>query len=99
MDVKAFATLVKEGDHIRGSSVTSNYRFQESTVTSDNHVRVTIYACVDVKQVRLLNSSNKDVTPSGPDVVPLVLGFISRDPGSKTLVLDGSDGWTGDDFC
>lgn len=59
---------------------------------------VSIYACVGVGTTRILDAGGVDFTPADRDeVVPLVLAFESGQ--EKTLLLSGSEMWTGDDFC
>ncbi|MFF2371666.1 hypothetical protein [Agromyces sp. NPDC058110] len=59
---------------------------------------VQFYVCPDVSGIRIFNSENADVTPTDRDeVLPIVISTEANDQGS--LVVSGSDLWSGTDFC
>jgi hypothetical protein len=85
--------------HMVGATTVSYFALQ--SVARDDHGRVAItaYACLDVMGTKLTNDAGKDVTPSRPGIVPLQLRFIGLPTTSHRLLLDGSDVWSGTDYC
>jgi len=58
------------------------------------------YVCSDVTHVRLVNRSGADVTPSDRDNrLPLVVSFLLSGDVTTPLLIDGSETWSGENFC
>jgi hypothetical protein len=99
-ETKAFNTFAKSGGHLEGSSVVSHFSIERVDQSRTGKVAVTAYACDDVSNSRLIDASGTDITsPSREDVVPLEVSFQNLHSGSSTLVVEGSDPWSGTDFC
>ncbi|MFC5788554.1 hypothetical protein ACFPPE_01660 [Agromyces tardus] len=64
---------------------------------SEQPPRISMYACVDVSGTRLINSAGVDVTPADRDSrVPVLLSF---EGGPGSVLVSGSQLWSGDNFC
>jgi len=98
-DQKSFAPMRDAKQHVSGLSSFSSFRLQRAELQSNSKELVIAYACLDVSKTRLLDQSNRDITPDGVDVIPLQLTFESATTGSTFLLLDGSTTWSGSDFC
>ena len=100
IETKAFNSFATTGERLDGPSAISHFELQELHQTSDGRVTLTAYACDDVSGSRLVDSSGADVTPSTrPDIVPLQVHFQNLTARSKVLVVEGSDPWSGSNFC
>jgi len=61
---------------------------------------VTIYACVDISNVDVLDESGVSViSPSRQVRTPFEFGFTETASGSRLLELSRKEAWSGDDFC
>jgi hypothetical protein len=98
-DSKEFGEFVHSSKHTTGQISFRDFRLQSVTTSSTNGVRLVAYACTDVSKTRVLDKSNHDVTPDRPEVLPLLLTFVSASPASKSLLLDWSEVWDGTNFC
>ncbi|MDQ0893417.1 hypothetical protein [Agromyces ramosus] len=66
----------------------------------DGVARVTVYVCLDVTGVRVLDANGADATPEGRDERRALQAFFeSAAVGSEELLPSGSESWSGDDFC
>lgn len=72
---------------------------QQLDDTLEGPAVVVVYLCLDLAEVRVVDSNGRDVTPDDrPDRVPLEVGFDSV--GRTTaLVIKSAEIWTGVDFC
>ncbi|HVL62515.1 MAG TPA: hypothetical protein VM430_14075 [Microbacterium sp.] len=63
-------------------------------------VQVTIYLCRDVTDVRIIDSGGVDVTPADRDNrIPTQVFLVSASEDPTSLIVDGVDRWSGEDFC
>jgi hypothetical protein len=100
IETKAFDKFATTGERLQGTSVISHFKLQEVDQPPSGRVRVTAYVCDDVSESRLIDSTGVDVTPDAREnVVPLQVHFQNLIPSSKTLVVEGSDPWSGSNFC
>jgi hypothetical protein len=98
-ETTAFAKFAQTGDRLTGSATFSSFSLQELD-DSNGHVSLTAYACDEVADTRLLNASGTDITPSTrQDQIPLEVRFENKSTGSHVLLVDGSDPWSGSNFC
>ncbi|WP_395245582.1 hypothetical protein ACGGZK_07140 [Agromyces sp. MMS24-K17] len=68
--------------------------------TTNGAAHATIYVCLDVSGVRVVNSSGADVTAADrQEVVPQQAEFISSSSAPSVLLVDRIDQWSGADFC
>jgi hypothetical protein len=98
-DKASFGRLAARKEHISGRSTYSHFTLQDLDQSPLGRVQLVAYACMDVSETRLLDGSGNDVTPDRIEIVPLQLTFTNATKGSKTFLIDGSDSWSGNDFC
>ena len=61
---------------------------------------VTIYACVDVNAVDVLDASGASMVSEGrPDHTPYEVAFDLAPEPARPLIVSSVNVWTGDDFC
>ncbi|KRC61013.1 hypothetical protein ASE14_08665 [Agromyces sp. Root81] len=66
----------------------------------DGRAEVSIYLCRDVSGTRIFDGTGSDVTPADrPLRVPSQAFFVSSDDDVRTLLVDGVEEWSGEDFC
>jgi hypothetical protein len=98
-ETTAFAKFAQSGDHLTGGATYAKFALQELD-DSNGHVSLTAYACDEVAGTRLINPSGTDITPSTrQDQIPLEIRFENKSKGSSVLLVDGSDPWSGSNFC
>jgi hypothetical protein len=99
-EAKQFDEFAKTGEKQEGSSAITKFKLQGVDQTPSGRVSLTAYVCDDISASHLIDSSGADVTPvNRASVVPLQVHFTNQSAGSKTLVVEGSDPWSGSDFC
>lgn len=97
-ELEGFGPLRENRYHTSGSSAfdTSSLELYRETTKGAEAV---LYLCLDSSAVRVMDSSGTDVTPL--DRIsrrPFEIGF-AQSMESRTLVLERSDLWDGEDFC
>lgn len=81
-----------------GQSQTDSFHVQSRSISSEGET-ISIYVCLRLSGVRILDVSGQDVTPaSRQDSLPMLLTF-KADRSEPKLVLDSSEVWTGTNFC
>ena len=91
-EVSSFQNYVTKDIHSSGQM-----SFDSLHIASSDSEIVSAYLCLDSSQSRVLDSSGIDVTPSSrEDRWPLFVTFESK---NGTLVISGSETWTGTNFC
>jgi len=98
-DSKSFGNFLSSHSHVSGHSKYHKFALQQADSTADGGEVVKVYVCLDVSGTRVLNSRNQDVTPVGDEKLPLKVTFRSTSEAPSRLLLDGSDVWSGTDFC
>ncbi len=90
--VSDFKQLEQKGAHTDGYS-----KFSDLRIGHYDNYRLQVYLCSDVSDVRLLDASDRDITPPDrTDVLPLTITFV----GAKSnLRIAESVKWLGEDFC
>jgi hypothetical protein len=98
-EAAAFAKFAKSGDHLTGLATFSKFSLEQLR-DSNGHVSLTAYTCDEVAGTRLVTSSGTDITPaSRQDEIPLQVRFENKSNGSTVLLVEGSDPWSGSNFC
>ena len=96
-NLDGFEDLRDQGVLTVGNSAIDSVRLQQIDSSS---LSVSVYLCVDLKGLRLVNSEGVDVTPPDrPDRVPLVATFARDQSQQDHLLLSGNDPWSGDNYC
>jgi len=93
----SYSELLDAGLRTSGSTTFQPPKLQ-SLEQNDRAALMTIYVCVDVTTVRVLDEASADVTPiTRPDQYPLVVEI----EGTKAsqLLLRSSLPWAGESFC
>lgn len=99
-ETTVFDSFSKTGERLIGSSVISHFQLQEVDQSRNGIVTLTAYACDDVSASRLISKSGIDVTPvNRQEIVPLQVHFKNARSGSKVLLVNGSERWSGKNFC
>ncbi|HEU4720216.1 MAG TPA: hypothetical protein VFS59_02550 [Gemmatimonadaceae bacterium] len=95
--------LIAQFESLRSSSLRLSGRGQIDSEriaefgAGKSGIYLTMYACSDVSDVRVIDASGVDVTPERAERVPVVIEFEGTE--KDTLLVAGSNKWSGDDFC
>jgi hypothetical protein len=90
--------IFKQGLHSEGSSLTDTFHIQGRSGNGSEEI-ISSYVCLRLSQVRIIDESGLDVTPSTrQDSLPMLLSF-SINQKTQNLILDSSEVWTGSNFC
>jgi hypothetical protein len=93
-----FAKYAELGIRAAGDVSLDTFSLVEHSQSTEG-TEVAIYVCRDVSGVRVLDSTGSDVTPADrDDRTPLVASLLAAD-SNRTLLVDGVELWSGDDFC
>jgi hypothetical protein len=85
--------------NIRTTGATSLNFVSLQSVQVDRHTVIDAYICIDVSEVRVVDSSGADITPeSRASLVPLVVTFHSNS-GPDRLIIERSEPWGDDSMC
>lgn len=99
-EVAAFKDFSEVGLHTSGDSAADVVGLQSYWTAADETSKIVIYVCVHVSEVRILDSSNEDVTPtSRPNTYPLEVEFEVTPGTPSVLKISRSEKWSGNDFC
>jgi hypothetical protein len=94
-----FDELAAQSLHTSGRTVVKNITLQSRSEAS-GLAKVSIYVCVDVSDVIVLNVAGEDVTPpERADYLAFVADLQSQSPASANLVLTENKPWSGASFC
>lgn len=91
--------LRERGDRTEGTTKYDGMRLAERN-ESGGAAEVSVYLCLDVSDVRVIDAAGIDITP--PDRVartPIQAHFESSASNPALLLPSGSESWPGDDFC
>jgi hypothetical protein len=90
-ELNAFQSIQLHSQHLEGKT-----EFDSMHIQNSEGEKIVTYLCLDVSQARLLNSDNSVV--SVPALRwPLIVRFATSSNG--LLAVDGSETWTGTNFC
>ncbi|WP_306894706.1 hypothetical protein [Agromyces albus] len=91
--------LRESGNHTVGATRYEDMRLIERG-ESDGSAKVSVYLCLDVSDIRVVNAGGSDVTPADRAArAPIQAQFESSANNSAELLPSGSESWSGDDFC
>jgi len=91
-------SLKDHGLHTSGATAFSNPSLQRVTRSGDD-VEVAFYACWDVTAVRVLDSTDRDVTPVDRVNRRTLEVVVTTVDGRLPLLLESDDAWSGDSSC
>ena len=95
--LSAYKELQSSGIHAGGSTAMDHFRIQNFSNLASGGT-FTTYVCLDVSSNPVLDSQGSDVTPNNRQSrIPLSIGFVGE--GSKSLIINSSEVWTGTNFC
>jgi hypothetical protein len=86
--------------HTVGSATFSRPKLEQLSFDKAGGADVTFYTCVDASQVRVLDTSDLDVTPANrEDLTPLEVTLVSSEAEGSRLLLAESSRWPGSGIC
>jgi len=90
-----FEAYGDQGNHSEGSSQVDSPKLQAYDAATS---RVSIYICLDLSGTRVVGPTGETVSPpEASGRLPIEASFVN---GSEaTIVVDGSEPWSGSDFC
>lgn len=99
-EMALFQSLATEGLHTAGLTTFDSMVLQDYVEEGGSKASLTTYVCLDVTNVRVLDASGADVTPSGrQNKLPLEVAFGAAAMSPIDIRVARSDSWGGDDFC
>jgi outer membrane murein-binding lipoprotein Lpp len=95
----SFAVYVEKGLRSEGASSFDSVSLTQYDESSDV-VTIDVYLCLDVSQVRAVDSAGTVVTPVDRiNRLPLQIGFEAKNSLPIALTLARSEPWSGVNFC
>ena len=93
-----------EGIRAKGLVPTGSTEFDRMSLIEranlDGGAQVSVYVCLDVSQVRIMDATGVDVTSATrDDRSPMQVQFVSSPSAADRLLVDAEDPWVGTDFC
>jgi hypothetical protein len=98
--IEDFAALSERELRTVGVSAFDTARLQSRVGRNDGSTAVTIYLCLDVSGVRIVDRGGADVTPSARDTrLPLEIQLETTVLEPAVLKVSRSEIWSGESFC
>jgi hypothetical protein len=97
-EADVFAKFASRQLHTRGATSFDTVSLQEYAEDGGGSATLALYLCIDVTEVRILDSSGSDVTPDRTNRLPLVVELRAKS-GVPLLLVNRSDAWDGANFC
>jgi hypothetical protein len=99
-ELSSSESFKSSGWHLVGSTTFDNATFERQTPDASGVGVVTIYACVDLTNVDVLNSSGQSVVSSSrPDRQAFEISFDSTKGDPRGLLVSSTDAWSGGGVC
>ena len=99
-ELNSYAAMSKVGNHFSGATSFTRFDLESRTQSPQGEAVLVVYTCLDLSKARTFDHKGRDITPAGlANFLPLEVSFISRSKGSRSLVLERSSSWQGDNFC
>lgn len=96
-EIQSYSPLSSKGLRTEGHSVMVHDTLQQASELA-GIANLTLYVCLSVEGVHVLDAQGEDVTPKDrPSVIPLEVEF--EGPGPNSLQVARSDQWSGQSFC
>jgi hypothetical protein len=97
--VEGYDAMREKGLRSTGATAYDSGRLQSWSTDRATGAIVSFYLCIDVEQVRLLDSSGNDVTPAErAPRIPILATIAVRDSMSEAVLVE-NEPWSGDSFC
>ena len=93
-----FTKFTESGVHTDGATTFDGVELQQYVDDTAGSATISVYLCLDVANVRVLDSSGADVTPAVRQS-RLALEVRFEASVDKPVLVDGSEVWSGADFC
>jgi hypothetical protein len=97
--IEGYDALRAKGLRSTGSTAYDSGRLQSWETDSLSGASVSVYLCVDVGQVHILDNSGNDVTPAGRAPRIPMLATIDVGESMPNAVLTENEPWSGESFC
>lgn len=95
-----FKEYQEKGLKTRGSSIVNEMRLQQYLDAGDGTGTVTVYVCVNISDVQIIDGYGNDVTPSEtPKISPLEVEFEAKGQTPVIMTISRSELWSGSNFC
>ncbi|HEU4849775.1 MAG TPA: hypothetical protein VFS93_05120 [Terrimesophilobacter sp.] len=97
-EVTAFEEWSQSGDSSVGESTFDTVTLQQYAEEPDGHGTLTVYLCVDVSDVRIVDAQGTDTTPKERiNRYPLEVSFDVVD--ADTVLIARSESWPAANYC
>ena len=99
--VESFEVYQQQAIRTAGQLTFDSMKLQDLSMGPNGSAIVRTYACLDFRQIKVLDSEDRDVTPANATGrIPFELSFTTDESTDDVpLLLEESEVWTGDDFC
>ena len=97
-EIENYAVYLDRGISVSGVTIFDVYELQQLVDNGDGSGLITLYACTDISQTKVLNAEGEDVTPNRKLILPVEIEIIVSDTKPKMLVQSTSQ-WSGENFC
>jgi hypothetical protein len=99
-ELDGFKLYSDAGWRFQGGSTFDSVTLQQYVDDGSGTASVNLYTCLDVSAVRIIDSTNTDVTPPNRSArLPLEVGIQVLTGPTISFLVDRSDLWSGADFC
>jgi hypothetical protein len=94
-----FEKFHSNGYHSVGSSKFDSFSIQQLDDSGNGSLVIRSYVCLDITGVRLVDGGGNDITaPDRENRLPLEIEIVAK-RGPQSLRVNGSDSWSGKNFC
>lgn len=99
-EIRSFERLEMSGNKQVGRSNFDSLRIQKFEIVASGSTRVTSYLCADVSATDVVDTNGRSViSPNRITRVAMQVTFINLAEGNHQLFIDGSEPWSGANFC
>lgn len=97
-EVEAAQSIAEKGRHLEGGTAFDTVTLQQVEQLPDGLVVVVLYACIDLTNVRLLETDGSLVN-SSPDITRWPFEISLEGGADQPLVVGGHEEWTSSEYC
>jgi hypothetical protein len=95
---QAFEAMAQDQVYQVGSTTFENVALQSLEQLPDSVV-VSLYVCLDLSRIRLIDQAGDDTRPTRADKWPFEAVFDNHRSADSSLILIGHEQWSGSNFC